>query len=133
MTAIYPVFKRTLTGADLFNGIAISRNLKQLDELASSTNTTLLSRFIDSATMAREVLDDEQLAEMSVPEVAWYEPDEGLSTVRSISAAIRDRDIRIESRRGDETQACLNELEELGRLLISAVDQDNRFHLLVDI
>lgn len=132
MPAIYPVFERTVTGVDDFPGHVICRNLKQLDELASSTKTTLLSCFIDSATMARDVLDDEQLAKMPVPEVAWFDANEGLNTVRAILAVMRDRNTRIESRRGDETQACLNELEELERLLISA-DAGNRFHLLIDI
>ena len=67
MPAIYPVFERPLPDADNFSGNFLSRWLRNLDETASSIDLTPLSRFIDSNTMASEVLDDEQIADIAVP------------------------------------------------------------------
>jgi hypothetical protein len=133
MPAIYPVFKKLLPTADSFNGMSLSRCLPQLDEIATNTKVTPLSRFIDSNTMARELLEDEQLANMKVPPVSWLEPEEGLLTVRRILAAIQEGDIRFQSRRGDDTDRVISELKQLEALLVSAADEGNRFHLLVDM
>jgi hypothetical protein len=87
--------------ADTFNGNFLSRHLRQIDEVAASTNTNLLSAFIDSGIMAR-VLDDEQLVAMPVPPVTRHDPNNGLSPVRAIFAAIQEGDTRLQSRRGDD-------------------------------
>jgi|SRR5215510_1277447 len=133
MPAIYPVFEQPLKRGDAFNGNFISRHLRQLDEIATSTNTKLLSAFIDSGTMAREALDDDTLATISVPPVMWQDSNDGLRTVRAILSAIAESGIRFESRRGDDTAACMKELRQLEDLLASAVNEANRFHLLVDM
>jgi hypothetical protein len=100
MPAIYPVFEKLLPTADSFNGNSLSRCLPQLDGIATNTKVAPLSSFIDSNTMARDVLDDEQLANMKVPPVRWLQPEDGLLTVRRILAAIQEGDIRFQSRRG---------------------------------
>ena len=120
-------------GSDAFNGNFISRHFRQLDEIATSAKTKLLSSFIDAGTMAREVLDDERPAAISVPPMMWRDSNDGLRTVRAILSAIAEKAIRFESRRGDDTAACTTELRQLAALLASAVSEVNRFHLLVDM
>ena len=83
MPAIYPVFERPLPGADSFNGNSLSRCLTQLDEIAAVAKVPALSRFIDSAAMAYEVLDEEQLGAIAMPPVKWIQPEEGLLTLRA--------------------------------------------------
>jgi hypothetical protein len=133
MSAIYPAFESPLPSASDFNGNCLSRWLKRLNEISASANVTELSRFIDSGTMALEVLDDEQLAAMRVPPVAWHYPNDGLQTVRGLLTAIEEGKIRFLSPRGDETEVVLNELRNLEGLLSSASLTGNRFHLLVDM
>ncbi len=133
MPAIYPVFKKPLPNADNFNGNSLSRCLPQLDGIATNTKVTPLSGFIDSNTMAREVLDDEQLANIKVSPVKWLQPEDALLTVRRILAASQEGDIRFQSRRGDDTDSVINELKQLEALLVLAADEGNRFHLLVDM
>ena len=41
--------------------------------------------------------------------------------------------IRFHSRHGDDTEAVLTDLKQLENLLLSAVSETNRFHLLVDM
>src|SRR5215813_1884138 len=84
MPAIYPVFEKPLTGSDSFNGNALSRCLPQLDELAAKLKVTALSHFIDAATMAHEVLDDEDIAAMAALPMKWLRPEDGLLTVRGL-------------------------------------------------
>jgi hypothetical protein len=70
---------------------------------------------------------------MAVPPVKWLQPEEGLLTVRGILAAAEQTNAHFHSRRGDDTGVVLRELKELERLLVSAADESNRFHLLVDM
>jgi hypothetical protein len=119
--------------ADSFDGHLLSRYFRQLDEIATNAKVTPLSRFIDSNTMAHEVLEDEQLAKIKMPPVTWIPPEDGLLTVGRILSAIQEGDIRFQSRRGDETDAVINELKQLESLLVSAADEGNCFHLLVDM
>ena len=133
MPAIYPVFERPLPEANKFNGNFLSRWLRNLDERASSIDVTQLSRFIDSNTMASEVLDDEQLANIPVPPVQWHRAEDGLVVLRGILSVIEPNDARFHSRRGDEREALVRELRQLEDLLVSAAHDSNRFHLLVDI
>jgi len=133
MPAIYPVFERPLQGADAFNGNSLSRCLTQLDEMATARQVTPLSRFIDSASMAREILDDEQIAAMGVAEPKWLQPADGLLTIRALLTAAEQENVRFQSRRGDQTETVLAELKQLEELLVSAAADANRFHLLVDM
>ena len=133
MTAIYPVFEKPLTGSDTFNGNSLSRCLPQLDEMAVAIKVTPLSRFIDSHTMVHEVLDDEAIAAMAVPPLEWLKPEDGLLTVRGILLTAEETNARFHSRRGDDTAVVLRDLKELERLLVSAADEANRFHLLVEM
>jgi hypothetical protein len=133
MSAVYPVFERPLPNSDGFNGNSLSRCLTQLDEIAAIAKVTPLSRFIDSATMAYEALDEEQLAAMAVPAVKWIQPEDGLLTLRGIMDKIRVGKIPFHSRRGDDTEGVLTDLIQLENLLLSAVEEANRFHLLVDM
>ena len=133
MPAIYPVFEHPLAGADGVNGNALSRHLKQLDQIAVAERVTPLSRFIDSHTMAYNTFDDDQLATMKIPAITWFSIEEGLQTLRSILASIERNVPRFESRRGDETGAVSKELKELEKLLASVAANDNRFHLLIDV
>ena len=133
MPAIYPVFEKPLPDANNFNGNFLSRWLRNLDETASSIDVTPLSRFIDSNTMAREVLDDEQITDIPVPPVRWHRAEDGLAVVRGILSTIELKDARFHSRRGNETEAVVRELRQLEGLLVSAALYSNRFHLLVDI
>lgn len=133
MPAIYPVFERPLLDATSFSGNFVSRWLRSLDEIASSIHITPLSRFIDSHTMAHEVLDDQQLDDILVPPVQWYNAEDGLVVVRGILNAIEPKDVRFQSRRGDEVEVLVRELRQLEGLLDSAAQASNRFHLLIDI
>ena len=133
MSAIYPTFEHPIADADGFNGNALSRHLKQLDEIAVATRVMPLSRFIDSHTMAYNSFDDDQLAGMKVPAIAWFRIEQGLQTLRTILESIQRDTPPFESRRGDETEAVSKELKELETLLASVANDDNRFHLLIDI
>jgi len=133
MPAIYPVFERPLQGADAFNGNSLSRCLTQLDEMATARKVTPLSLFIDSATMVREVLDDDEIAAMAVPELKWLQPADGLLTIRALLADADQNNVRFQSRRGDQTESVLAELKQLEELLVAAAADSNRFHLLVDM
>lgn len=133
MPAVYPVFEKALPGADNFNGDLLSHWLLVLSELALSIGVTPLSRLIDSKTMAQEVLDDKQLADLPVPPVQWHQAEEGLMVVRGILSTIQPNDARFHSRRGDDTEALVSELRQLEALLVTAASDGNRFHLLVDL
>jgi hypothetical protein len=133
MPAIYPVFEKSRPDSVAFNGNSLSRCLPQLDEMAVAIKVTPLSRFIDSHTMAHEVLDEEAIAALPVPPVKWLEPEEGLLTVRGILREAEQTNAHFHSRRDDDTDTVLRELKELERLLVSAADEANRFHLLVEM
>jgi hypothetical protein len=133
MSAIYPAFEHPVARADSVDCPALSRHLKQLDAIAIAERVTPLSRFIDSHTMAYNTLDDDQLAGMEVRAITWFLIEEGLQTLRTILASTKRDAPRFETRRGDESDAVSQELKELETLLASVADDNNRFHLLIDI
>jgi len=125
MPAIYPVFEKPLSSAEGFGGHSLSRGLEELDNLAQTLGLMPLSGFIDSNTMAREVLDDDELAEIDLPPVRWFEASEGLKTVSGLLTFI--------SEHGDAASDVETDLRQLRELLEEALPTSNHFHLLVDI
>lgn len=128
MSGIYPIFDLPVSSADRFDGKGLSANLEGLDEIAASLSLPLLSQFIDSHTMMREVLDEEDIPADCPPE-RWYSAQEGLTTVDGLLLHRHQHPEQI-SRDGD---VVVMDLEHLALLLNDAELQSARFQLLVDL
>ncbi len=128
MTSLYPVFEAPLPAADGFDGSSLSRDLNELDHIATFAGLTTLSQFIDARTMALEVLEEDQLPE-NCPPVRWYPAQEGLSTIQKLLLHYHqptEDALELKS-------ALVAELGNLAGLLQEANAKGIQFHLLVDI
>lgn len=100
---------------------------RQIDELALRLDLPPLSSFFsrsphDIAAYLRNQGVEPDLD--ALPDEEWYEPTEGLTTVRGLLAALAD-----DPTAAPESHKIIADLEVIERALTVAAEQDVRFHL----
>ena len=113
-----------MPSADSFSGKGLAADLERLDEIAASLNLPLLSQFIDSHTMMREALNEEDIPANCPPEL-WYSAQEGLSTVDGLLLHVRRQPEQLSR----PAIFLVAELKQLAMLLEEAKAQGTKFHL----
>jgi hypothetical protein len=124
--ALYVALERDVPGIDASAvcGKFLSRAQKQLDAIARRQALTPLEDFVS--------MDPQEVADLfgAIPEgltEQWFEPSEGLKTVRGLLNYLRQDPSGIRNAR----EVCAD-LEATERVLAAAREQGVRFHLAVD-
>jgi len=126
--ALFIVLQREAKGVDASSvgGKFLSRNLEMLDELAKKLNVKALGDLISiNPEEASEFLEGEGLSAdgLSLPSEKWFEPGEGLRTVRALlrSQQSAQADPRL-----------LEDLKSCEQVLMAAEQAGVNFHFAVD-
>jgi hypothetical protein len=124
--ALYVALERDLPGFDASSvcGKFLSRAQKKLDGIARRQGLTPLEDFVSmDPEEVRDLLDGlpEGLTEQ------WFEPAEGLKTVRGLLHSLRQDPSGVRNAR----EVCAD-LEATEQVLAAALSQGVRFHLAVD-
>ena len=130
--SLYIVVEGEDPGFDIFvNGHALARNEDALERLAERLHVAPLLEFFsaDENSMAL-LLDqgDEPLdLPQSLPQPQWYDPADGLVTVRALMETLSLKPATL----GSETQPVLVELGEYERVLRKTAQRGLRWHVAV--
>jgi hypothetical protein len=121
--------ERDLPGVEIAtgSGVALLYRQRQIDELAERLRLLPLSRFFStnpdavSAYLAEQGLNP---AEFDLPDEEWYDPADGLETVRGLLVAIRTEPESI-----PKSDKIVLDLEGIEQVLTLAAMHNVRFHL----
>lgn len=132
--ALYIALETEIPEFDSFvNGKALSAAERLLDRAAKKLGITPLMSFfsIDPQEAAdfldEEMLDDQSAESIGVPPEQWFEPSDGLQTVRALQQHLRDEPKTVRN-----AEAVLNDLEEFEAVLQRVEAAGVRWHLAVD-
>jgi hypothetical protein len=133
-SSFYPVLERDIEGLEPeleVSGKALARNMDTLELICQQAGVRSLMDFYSESTdetaehLAEEL--DESLAEAldGIP-LVWFEPAEGLATVRALRSALLQRT-------DDWVEAMRDDLDALERVLVRAQTAGTRFRLRIDL
>jgi hypothetical protein len=130
--SLYIVVEGEDPGFDIFvNGHALARNEDALERLAESLHTAPLLQFFSADENSMCLLLEQGAGDPEwathLPEPQWFDPSDGLSTVRMLIRYLIDTPVCF----GSETLPVLNELREYERVLEKARLYKLRWHLAV--
>jgi hypothetical protein len=130
--SLYIVVEGEDPGFDIFvNGHALARNEDALERLAESLEISPLLQFFSADENSMCLLLEQGAGDPEwarhLPEPQWFDPAEGLNTVRPLIRYLIVSPVSL----GSETQAVLNELREYERVLEKARKYKLRWHLAV--
>jgi hypothetical protein len=130
--SLYIVVEGEDPGYDIFvNGHAMARNEDALERLAERLNVNPLLEFFsaDENSMALVMNQGAGIREQfhSLPRPQWFDPSEGLLTVRALIDFLATAPAAI----GSETLPVLIELREYERVLSKTSQRGLRWHLAV--
>jgi len=126
---IYPVFEAELKGTKFHAlGEVLAANFEALDKIARSARLTPFTAFADNRPIPDDFDGDpDELAEVMGEWTEWFDPAEGRSAMLALADHIKTNPKA--SRRLDEPDRVLTELEEMARVLGVAAAQGVRFRL----
>jgi hypothetical protein len=122
--AFYLSLETELDGTDAasVDGKAMARAEAELDRIAEQAGVpTLLSFFSASA---EELAGVEDIADLEVPPIRWFAPEEGLRVVDALLNGARDQ---------PKLAHAMADLTAMRVVLRAAADAGVRFHLSIDI
>jgi hypothetical protein len=127
--ALYIVVDQPIEGFDAFvNGKALAQNSASLDALCSQLGRAPLSSFVsqDPESLG-DFLDDEGLETAGdLPPEQWFAPEEGLNTVLSLIAHLRQHPELAHA------TALLSDLQEFADVLRRIAQERRKFHFACD-
>jgi hypothetical protein len=134
--SLYIVVEGEDPGFDIFvNGHALARNEDSLERLAERLaerlNVRSLLEFFSADENSMALLLEQgagnPLWAHHLPQPQWFDPSEGLLTVRALIGVLADAPAAL----GSETQPVLTELREYERVLHNTAQHGLRWHLAV--
>ena len=132
--AFFIVLDREDGGVDtMVNGKFLSQNAKALEAIAESLGIRPLEAWVSyspeeaSAIMEEMGTDPDEIDNLNLPEQSWYEPQEGLDWVNTVSTHVRANPASLENPEG-----VLEDLEEYRTVLEQAKAVGARWNLQVD-
>ena len=130
--SLYIVVEGEDPGFDIFvNGHALARNEDSLEQLADSLRVAPLLQFFSADENSMCVLLEQGAGDPEwarhLPEPQWFDPVEGLVTVRALIRFLVDSPVSL----GSETLPILTELREYERVLEKTRKYKLRWHLAV--
>lgn len=132
--AFFIVLDNKNPGFDTFvNGKFLSDDAKRLEKIAKSLGIAQLEDFIsfspdETRAMMEEMgTDPEEIEGMELSEQKWYDPQEGLDWVGSVSAHIQSNPSSVKNAKG-----VLADLEEYRKVFGQAKQMGARWNLQVD-
>jgi hypothetical protein len=130
--ALYVALEKVVPGFDASSvcGKFLAKAQTSLDSIAKQQGITPLEEFISTAPedLLAFLEDEGGVPEgVEIPPEEWFEPSEGLTTVRGLLHHLRHDPSAIRHAR----DVC-DDLEAAARLLAAAAEQGVRFHLAVD-
>ena len=129
---MYIVVEGEDPGYDIFvNGRALARHEDALERLALQSGVKPLIEFFSADENSMSLLIEEGGGNpeliRKLPPPQWYAPGDGLATVRTLIAALKDDPQQL----GTEGPQVLGELEEYERVLEKTMRVGLRWHLAV--
>ena len=130
--SLYIVVEGEDPGFDIFvNGHALARNEDALERLAERLRVAPLLQFFSADENSMCVLLDQGAGDPEwarhLPEPQWFDPAEGLITVRALIRSLAESPVSF----GSETLPILSELREYERVLDKTKKYKLRWHLAV--
>ena len=130
--SLYIVVEGEDPGFDIFvNGHALARNEDDLERLAERLHVAPLLAFFsaDENSMALLLDQGDEAPDwpLPLPQPQWYDPADGLRTVRTLMDFLE----RSPAALGSETQPILTELREYERVLRKTAQCGLRWHVAV--
>jgi hypothetical protein len=130
--SLYIVVEGEDPGFDIFvNGHALARNEDSLERLAERLNVRSLLEFFSADENSMALLLEQGMGNplwaQHLPRPQWFDPSEGLLTVRALIDVLADAPVAL----GSETQPVLMELREYERVLHKTEQHGLRWHLAV--
>jgi hypothetical protein len=130
--SLYIVVEGEDPGFDIFvNGHALARNEDCLERLAEKLNVRSLLEFFSADENSMAMLLEQGAGNPGwarhLPQPQWFDPSEGLLTVRALIDVLGDSPAAL----GSETQPVLFELREYERVLHKTARHGLRWHLAV--
>jgi hypothetical protein len=130
--SLYIVVEGEDPGFDIFvNGHALARNEDSLERLAERLNVRSLLAFFSADENSMAQLLEQGAGNLGpahpMPQPQWFDPFEGLLTVRALIDLLADAPAAL----GSETQPVLIELREYERVLQKTAQHGLRWHLAV--
>src|SRR5258708_28258619 len=131
MPSYYIVLERTIPNFDVYvNGNMLAKESDTLERLAKKSGVTpLLSFFsIDPEEVTSLVGDGGETIERlggKATKEQWFNAEEGLRTARALADSLQRRQSTARAR-------LVGELRDIERVLVSAHEQDNGWHLGID-
>ena len=127
---MYIVVEGEDPGFDIYvNGRALARQEAAIDRLAHTLGVPPLLSFFSADQNSMALLIEEGAGNADIlhrlPPPQWFPPEDGLTTVRELIAALRTEPRRI----GKESASVLSELVEYERVLSKADARGLRWHL----
>ena len=130
--ALFIVLNREISGFDPFvNGKSLSKESETLDRIATKLGVKPLMEFFstspDEMAAFLEGEDVGEIAEMKFREESWFDPEDGLATVRSLLSYLRERPDAI-----GNYEEVISDLREFEQVLLKARDHGVKWHVSVD-
>jgi hypothetical protein len=130
--SLYIVVEGEDPGFDIFvNGHALARNEDALERLAESLGVPPLLQFFSADENSMCLLLEQGAGDPEwarhLPEPQWFNPAQGLMTVRALIHFLSDTPVSF----GSETQPLLMELREYETVLAKTQKYQMRWHLAV--
>ncbi len=130
---IYIKLQRTIEGADplAIDGKAVSRNLEQLDRIASAQGWQPIGKFLSfDASELAEFAEGEGLSasEIHVADEKWFSADSALSTVSGLVTELSSETSPITHR-----DDILRDLQQMKAVLQQAAAASVLFHFTMDM
>jgi len=130
--SMYIVVEGEDPGYDIFvNGRLLARYEDTLEKLALRLNVRPLIEFFSADENSMALLIEEGAGNpdllQRLPPPQWYRPDDGLTTVSTLLASLRDDPRQL----GIEGHKVIAELEEFEAVLRKASQREHRWHLAV--
>jgi len=130
--SLYIVVEGEDPGFDIFvNGHALARNEDSLERLAERLNVRSLLEFFSADENSMAMLLEQGMGNplwaQHLPRPQWFDPAEGLLTVRALIDVLADAPAAL----GSETLPVLMELREYERVLHKTAQHRLRWHLAV--
>ena len=130
--SLYIVVQGEDPGYDIFvNGHALARNEDALERLAERLHVTPLLEFFSADEYSMALLldqgDENPNWPLPLPQPQWYDPADGLLTVRALMDFLE----RSPAFLGSETQPVLAELREYERVLCKTAQRGLHWHVAV--
>ena len=128
--SMYIVVKGEDPGFDIYvNGRALARQEAGIERLAHTLGVRPLLDFFSADENSMALLIEEGAGNpdllTQLPPPQWFQPEEGLATVRGLIEALEQEPRRL----GKESAAVLSELMEYERVLRKTADRGLRWHL----